>query len=196
MKHVTVLSALGLFFAPLLTLAALAPNSFPSRFTSALRHALGANASWKMERILPGSTRPLLSTGTVECAVGKGIRWEALYPVPSLIEMTLDGMVFENEDERSVREADKLPHYTELCKAIDAFVAGDDDVFDGLVEIKTATVFDNGCWEASLEPKIREMRRIVTEIILSGATTPTGVVMRTSNGGLTTIRFTEATHAQ
>lgn len=175
-----------------------AAPSLPAPCVAAMRHALGASANWRMERTLPDSVWPLVSTGTVECAIGEGegIRWRALHPFPSLVEMTKKGLSIEDEDGRSVREAAKMPRYAELCRAIDAFAAGDDNVFDGMFDVVDATETPDGGWSATLAPKVREMRRIVEEIAVYGADAPTNAVLRTSNGGVTAIRFEESADAQ
>ena len=37
----------------------------------ALREALGSSADWRMERRLEGSTRPLVTSGVVDCVAGE-----------------------------------------------------------------------------------------------------------------------------
>ena len=98
----------------------------------ALQKALGSSATWTMERKFPESVRTLVSTGTVDCVVGTGIQWRVLHPFPSSVEMTVDSMVFEDEDGRRVKKLADMPYYSAIREKADDFARGDVLVCPGL----------------------------------------------------------------
>jgi len=157
---------------------------------SALQTALDSSATWTMERRLPGTTRALVSSGTVDCKAGRGIVWSVKEPFESSVEMTTNAMVFVDEDGRRVKSLDELPHYADIRRATDAFVAGDRAAFDGVFDVAEETLPDGG-WRLVLTPGIAGMKRLFTSIELTGAHLPTNAVMRTADGGVSTIRFQE-----
>lgn len=155
----------------------------------AMRSALDSSASWRMERELAGATRPLVSTGVVECVAGEGIKWTVLHPFPSSVSMTADSMVFSDEDGERVKLLKDLPHYAEIKKRTDAFAAGDASAFDGLFSIEASLAEDGEGWILRMTPEVRAMRRLFREVELSGAATLTNAVMRTGDGGVSRISF-------
>jgi len=157
---------------------------------SALQTALDSAATWTMERTLSGSARVLRSSGEVDCKVGHGIVWTVKEPFASSVEMTTNAMVFADEDGRRVKTLDELPHYADIRRATDAFAAGNAKAFDGVFDIAEQPLPDGG-WRLVLTPEISAMERLFASIEVSGARLPTNVVMRTADGGLSTIRFKE-----
>lgn len=155
----------------------------------AMRSALGSSASWRMERELAGSSRPLVSTGVVECVAGEGIKWTVLDPFPSSVSMTPESMVFSDEDGERVKPLKDMPHYAEIKKRTDAFAAGDSSAFDGLFKIEATLADDGEGWILRMTPEVRAMRRLFREVELSGAATLTNAVMRTGDGGVSRISF-------
>lgn len=172
-----------------LSLSAFAAD-LPPCAAQAFRRALDADAAWTLERRFAGSTRTLVSTGLVSCAVGRGIVWDVRHPFPSSVTMTTNAMVFVDEEGRREKSLDDLPHYAEIRKMTDAFVAGDSKAFDGVFDLAAATTEDGG-WTMTLTPEVRAMRRLFASVELSGAETITNAVLRTEDGGSSVIRFTE-----
>lgn len=155
----------------------------------ALREALDSSADWRMERQLEGSSRPLVSSGVVECVAGEGIKWKVLSPFESSISMTTNAMVFADEDGERVKPLKDMPHYAEIQRRTDAFAAGDAKAFDGLFSLEAQLAEDGEGWTLKMEPDVRAMRRLFRSIELSGAATLTNVVMRTGDGGISKIEF-------
>lgn len=172
------------------TSTALAQPSLRTRCESALRRALDADASWKMERKLEGSNRTLVSTGLVSCAAQKGIIWDMRFPFAEKIAMTTDRMVFTDEDGRREKTLSELPHYSRMREACDAFLAGDSDAFKAIVDIEISAG-EHGGWKAVFKPSNRNMRRIMEEVEMTGDETVERIVMRTKGGGITKIEFKE-----
>ena len=154
---------------------------------AALQAALDSTADWTMERRLDGSDRALVSTGVVRCKAGAGIVWEVREPFASSVTMTTNAMVFVDEDGRREKSLGELPHYAELRAATDAFVAGKATAFDGVFAIRETALLDGG-WRLTLVPEVAAMRRLVTEVELTGVALPTNAVLR-SPGCVSTIRF-------
>ena len=157
---------------------------------SALQQAMDSRAEWTMSRRLPGSSRTLESRGTVDCRIGKGIVWTVKEPFESSVEMTTNAMIFTDEDGRRVKSLGELPHYADIRKATDAFVAGNTNAFDGVFTVEERRL-PGGGWTVTLVPEVSAMRRLFTSVELSGATLPTNAVMKTGDGGQSVIRFKE-----
>ena len=166
-----------------------------SAAVSALQQALDAAADWTMERRFPGSSRVLASAGEVRCEKGKGIVWKVLMPFVSSVSMTPTAMIFEDEDGRREKSLDDLPHYEAVREATDAFAAGKTEAFDGLFEVAETPVGTNG-WRLVLRPEVSAMKRLFVEIELTGNVLPTNAVLRTADGGVTSIRFKELPHVR
>ncbi len=162
----------------------------PAGAAAAFRRALDADAAWTLERRFAGSTRTLVSTGIVSCAVGRGIVWDVRHPFPSSVTMTTNAMVFVDEEGRREKSLDDLPHYAEIRAMTDAFVAGNEKAFDGVFAL-AAEARDGGGWVMTLTPEVRAMRRLFASIELSGAATITNAVLKSEDGGSSVIRFTE-----
>ena len=157
---------------------------------SSLQKAMGSDAEWTMARQLPGSSRTLESRGTVSCRTGKGIVWTVKEPFESSVEMTPNAMIFTDEDGRREKSLGDLPHYADIRKATDAFVAGNTNAFDGVFAV-TEKSFAVGVWAVTLVPEVSAMKRLFTSVELSGAALPTNAVMKTGDGGQSVIRFKE-----
>lgn len=157
---------------------------------TALQQALGSSAEWEMSRTLPGSTRALVSSGTVDCQVGSGIVWTVTRPFPSSVTMSPDAMVFVDEDGRREKKLDELPHYADIRKATDAFAAGDARAFDGVFALREER-FPDGGWKLELTPEVSAMTRLVKRVEIFGAALPTNVVLTAGDGGQSEIRFKE-----
>ena len=155
----------------------------------ALREALGSSADWRMERRLEGSTRPLVTSGVVDCVAGEGITWRVLSPFESSISMTTDSMIFADEDGERVKPLGDMPHYAEIRRRTDAFAAGDVKAFDGLFTLEAELAEDGEGWTVRMTPDVRAMRRLFSSIELSGSATLTNAVMRTGDGGVSRIEF-------
>ena len=158
-----------------------------SAAVAALQAALDSRADWTMTRRLDGSDRVLVSSGTVACTAGQGIVWETAAPFAASVAMTTNSMVFVDEEGRREKSLDELPHYAEIRAATDAFVAGQTIAFDGVFDIRETTCADGG-WRLTLVPTVAAMRRLVTEVELSGAALPTNAVLR-APGSVSIIRF-------
>ena len=158
---------------------------------AALRRALASGASWTMERRLEGSGRPLVSSGTVECFANSGIVWRVERPFQSSVEMTADRMVFEDEDGRRVKTLGDMPHYEAIRERTDAFAGGDAKAFEGLFKLEARSAADGKGWVLVMTPEISAMRRMFAGVELSGGQALTNVVLKTGDGGVSTIRFRE-----
>jgi len=162
----------------------------PSSCESALRRALDSDASWIMERRIAGSDRTLISTGVVSCAAMRGVIWEVRHPFPETISMTTNSMSFADEDGVRVKPLSELPHYADIRREADAFLSGDPKAFDGAVDVETRFGAD-GEWTLTFKPSVRQMKRLLESVEVCGTDVVSRVVLKTADGGMSTIRFVE-----
>ena len=162
---------------------------------AALRRALDSRATWTMERTFPRTSRTLASRGTVTCVPETGIVWSVASPFPSRIEMSPRGMAIRDEFSDVEKAARDMPRYDDVFKAVDSFASGDDGGLFALFEIAATRSGSNG-WHAVVTPKARELRRLIPEITLDGGATITNAVLRTHDGGISSIRFAEEAHGR
>lgn len=162
----------------------------PSSCESALRRALDADASWVMERRIAGSDRTLVSTGVVSCAAMRGVIWDVRHPFPETISMTTNSMSFADEDGVRVKQLSDLPHYADIRREADAFLSGDPKAFDGAVDVETRFGAD-GEWALTFKPSVRQMKRLLESVEVCGTDVVSRVVLKTADGGVSTIRFVE-----
>ena len=172
-----------------------AAEKVPDAFIAALRRALDSRATWTMERTFPDTSRKLVSSGTVHCVPGTGIVWTATAPFHSRIAMTPDGMSIQDDFTDEQKASHDMPRYDELFKTVDSFASGDNDKLVKAFEISATQCASNG-WHVVVVPKARELRRLVPEITLDGGVTITNAVMRTHDGGISRIQFTEEAHVR
>ena len=157
---------------------------------SAMQKALDSDAEWTMERRLKGSTRTLVSSGTVECRRNRGIVWRVREPFESSVEMTTNAMIFTDEDGRRVKPLAELPHYEDFRLATEAFAAGNTNAFDGALAVEEENFADGG-WKVRFTPTIAAMRQLVKSVEVTGAALPTNAVLDCGDGGVSVIRFKE-----
>lgn len=172
------------------SMTAAAAGEIPSACVAALARALSSSATWTMERRIAGSNCPFITSGEVECAVGKGISWKVTHPFASSVEMTPDTMVFKDEDGVRVKKLDELPYYREIREKTDAFASGDEHAFDGLFDISSVTT-PGGGWKLVMMPSVKAMRRLFVSVELGGGDKLETVVFHAENGYLTKINFKE-----
>ncbi|MCR5414215.1 MAG: hypothetical protein K6F50_05755 [Kiritimatiellae bacterium] len=163
----------------------------PSTCESALRRSLGSSASWRMERTLPDAKKTLVTEGEVVCTAGEGIVWKILKPFSRTISMNAGEMVFEDEDEgTTVKKLSELPHYEEIRKETDAFLAGDPKAFEGLFDAEVRFLED-GKWKITLLPGSGAVKKLVAKAELTGDRTLEKVLLESPDGGKSEITFKE-----
>lgn len=173
-----------------LAVSALHALVVPSFCENALKRALDSDASWVMEKKLPGSSKTLVATGIVSCAANSGIVWQVRHPFCSSLRMTKTEMEIDDGETRTVRKLAEYPRYDCIRKSCDAFLAGDDKAFDGFFDVETSVEAD-GSWKLALKPSAIGLRRMLGTFEIFGSNVVTKVVMRSKTGGESVIRFTE-----
>ena len=148
--------------------ASLACASPDSAFRSALARSLDADATWTMVKTFEDSPFKFRFEGMVSCASGKGVVWSMERPLRSRIVMSERGMAFSGDGKASRQvPTGELPHYREIKKAIDVFLAGGDISFEKLFDLSYAGTRDK--WSVRFVPKRLDMRRIIKSVCVSGA---------------------------
>lgn len=146
---------------------AVGAKEVPARFVAAVQRALDADAQWTMMKTMPELEQPLLSSGVVSCRKEKGMIWKTQKPWEEEIRLYKHEMTFIVDGEAETKTYDEMPYYAEICKATDAFLAGDTDAFDDLFDW-TWQEGKNGEWVMTLEVNYRQMRRLLKTITLTG----------------------------
>lgn len=185
------MSGKSIWIAAALAAALQAPAVvIPSTCESALRRAMNGDAAWRMERTIAGAVRPLVSTGLVHTVAGEGIVWDVRWPFESKITMTTNSMTFVDEDGTRVRALSEMSHYEDIRRETDKFLAGDPKAFDGAFKVET-TFSADGKWKLVFIPEVRALRRVATSVELTGERTLEKAVMKSGDGSVTAITFTE-----
>lgn len=174
------------FFSPF----AAAGATLPPACQKAFRRALDADAAWRMSRMLPGATHPLVSTGLVSCARFRGIIWDVRAPFASTITMTTNALVFADEEGMRIKDFVDWPYYAEIRDRTDAFAAGDISAFDGLFDWQSRSIGTNG-WVLTLTPAFSQIRSLFTKLVVSGAAEITNVTWHTARQGTILLEFAE-----
>ena len=172
--------------------------TIPSSCETALRRTLDADAEWRMERLLTGAARPLVSKGVVSCFMDRGIIWETRAPIASTATMTTNSVVFIDRHGRQEKPLAELPHYATIRRQAEAFLAGDDKAFDEYFAVDTEMT-DDGSWRLTFRPVSWQLKRFITDLVVTITDARvTKVVIRSEKGGTSTITFRETgwkTHA-
>ena len=162
----------------------------PSACENAFRRALDADAAWRMERRIEGTDKTLVSTGIVSCAAKKGIVWDVRFPFRETVTMTTNSIVFADDESVRVKTLSELPHYESFRRLCDDFMDGDAESFDDVFKTEVR-IGSNGVWKVVFKPSMRRMRRLVSEIEVSGVEKISNVVIRTGDGTCSRIEFVE-----
>ncbi len=178
-----------LFLTTLLMLGATFAHAVPEACENALRRALDADGAFRMVRVFPETERVLVSTGVVSCAKNRGIVWDVRHPFPASVTMTTNAMIFVDDEGRREKPLKELPHYDEIRRRTDAFVAGDAAAFKGLFEIESEEA--DARWRITFTPESRAMRQLLKSITISGSATLEKAVLSAADGSTSTITFTE-----
>lgn len=182
-----------LVLAPLLAapLAAVADGTVVARekIAPVLESCLDSDASWTLEKRLPGVDEPLVSTGRVSCAKGQGVVWETLGPFPATIRITPLWRVVEEDGVCTTNSLVDLPHYDRIHALVEALSNGDTAPLEKAFLVLAETE-DSGAWTMTLTPRDSRARQLFSSIVLSGAETVERVALKSEDGSRTDIRFT------
>ena len=178
------------FFVAAFLCASFACASPDSAFKSALARSLDADATWTMVKTFEDSPFKFRFEGMVSCARGKGVVWSMERPLRSRIVMSERGMAFSGDGKGGKQvPTSELPHYQEIKKAIDVFLAGGDISFEKLFDLSYAGTREK--WSVSFVPKRLDMRSIIKSVSVSGAEKIENVEFCYASGENAKIEFCE-----
>ena len=181
---------IALLFAAIASAAFAGAVVIPSTCESALRRSMNGDAAWRMERTLAGSTKPLVSTGFVHTVAGEGIVWEVRWPFPSKVTMSTNSMTFVDDEGTRTRPLSEMPHYEDIRREANRFLAGNPEAFDGAFRVDTLFT-DDGRWKLIFVPEARAVKRIASSFELVGDRMLERALLRSPDGSVTTIVFTD-----
>ena len=168
-------------------------DQIPGRFVRVMQRALDADAAWTMTKRMSRPALTLTSSGKVSCFAGRGIIWMSLHPFAQQIRMTRDAMTFVSELDTVTKPLAELPHYGEVRRAVDAFLAGEAGPFSTLFAWSWKSA-EKG-WVMTLEPKHPGMARLVQRARLEGDTTLERVRLVYASGDRVDLTFKESGRA-
>ena len=188
------------FRIPLLALISLltAPLSTPAaetvvareKIAPVLQSCLDSDASWTLEKRLPGFDEPLVSTGRVSCAKGLGVVWETLSPFPATTRITPLWRIIEEDGVCTTNSLVDLPHYGRIHDLVEALSQGDTAPLEKAFLVLAETT-DSGAWTMTLTPRDSRAKQLFSSIVLSGAASVERAVLKSEDGAETDIRFTQ-----
>ena len=184
-----LLSLLPLLVAPL---AAPAAETVVARekIAPVLQACLDSDASWTLEKRLPGFADPLVSTGRVSCAKGLGVVWETLSPFPATTRITPRLRIVEEDGVCTTNSLVDLPHYGRIHDLVESLSQGDTAPLEKAFLVLAETT-DSGTWTMTLTPRDSRAKQLFSSIVLSGAATVERAVLKSEDGAETDIRFTQ-----
>ncbi|MEI7993902.1 MAG: outer membrane lipoprotein carrier protein LolA [Methylococcaceae bacterium] len=139
--------------------------------------------SFQQEKRLKILRKPLLSTGSFTYHQSKGVIWKTLTPIPSLL-LVNESHVLTGQGEQTVP-----PAFGKLFKAM---LGGDLNLLsEGFVitgEDKKPK------WQLRLTPKDELLKKLISDMVLSGDNDLRLVEIRETGGNMTRIKFAQITH--
>jgi outer membrane lipoprotein-sorting protein len=138
---------------------------------------------FQQEKRLKILRKPLLSTGVFTYSQTKGVIWQTLTPIPSLL-LVNEARLMTGQGEQSIPPA--------FGKVFKAMLGGDlEQLSEGFIITGENKKTE---WQCHLTPKDELLKKIISSIALSGDTELRSLEMQEVNGNSTRINFTKMTH--
>ena len=194
-RRISILALIPLLAAPLVAHAAETVVA-REKIAPVLQTCLDSDASWILEKRLPGFDEPLVSTGRVSCAKGLGVVWETLSPFPATTRITPLWRIVEEDGVCTTNSLVDLPHYSRIHDLVESLSNGDSAPLEKAFLVLAETT--DSAWILTLTPRDSRAKRLFASIVLSGAEAVERAVLKSEDGAETDIRFTRTgigTHA-
>ena len=140
------------------------------------------HGEFQQEKQLKVLRKPLISTGRFTYQQHKGVIWQTLTPVTSLL-LVNESKVLSNQGEQA------LP--ASFGRVFQAMLGGN------LTQLNSdflITVKDGTLWHAQLQPKDALLQKVIQSIELSGDSELRELVIHETNGNQSRIRFSHISH--
>lgn len=184
-------SKLAALFLWLLPALGVADDAAVSRIASLLARHDVVRVSFEQKKTIAALSKPLTSAGTMLFAKGLGIIWNTDRPFRTRLIITPRGVYREeNGSVSSVLRGSESRAAEHFSRTFLSLFSGDlSDVEQGFT-IEATTTGD--AWSLHLLPSRDAVRRVIREIVLSGAEEPTKMLLDEASGDRTEIVFDPA----
>lgn len=155
-----------------------------NRINSRLTKALITQGEFEQQKHLKILRKPLVSKGNFTYHQNKGVIWQTLSPVTSILLV--------NESHLITAQGEQLIPTT-FGSVFQAMLGGD---LSKLQDNFIITAKQGDTWQLQLQPKEVMLQKIIQAIELSGDTEIRALVIQETNGNRSDIRFSHITHPQ
>ncbi len=181
--HQQLLNYLSIIFLLLIPVTQSYANQLIAGITSRLVKAPITQGTFQQEKQLKILSKPLMSSGLFTYDQSKGVIWQTLAPVPSLL-LVNESQLISGQGEQNVPAA--------FGKVFKAMLGGDlHELTEGFLmtgeNIKST-------WHLQLTPTDKFLQKIINTITLSGDSELRTLELQEVTGNFTRISFTQITH--
>ena len=181
--HQQLISYLSIIFLLLIPVTQSYANQLIADITSRLVKAPITQGTFQQEKQLKILSKPLMSSGLFTYDQSKGVIWQTLAPVPSLL-LVNESQLISGQGEQNVPAA--------FGKVFKAMLGGDlHELTEGF--LMTGENINN-TWHLQLKPKDEFLQKIINTITLSGDSELRTLELQEVTGNFTRISFTQITH--
>jgi hypothetical protein len=178
-----LLSYLSIIFLLLIPVTQSYASELLADITSRLVKASITQGTFQQEKQLKILSRPLMSSGLFTYDQSKGVIWQTLAPVPSLL-LVNESQLISGQGEQNVPAA--------FGKVFKALLGGD---LHELTESFLMTGENkNNTWQLQLTPTDEFLQKIISTITLRGDSELRALELQEVTGNFTRISFTQITH--
>lgn len=159
------------------------------------------SARFVQERSIKGMSRPLTTAGTMLMSREHGIVWEQVKPFALSTIITPDKMIQVSGKKTQVITREEQPQLFNLTGIIKAVLTQDQKTLEQNFSYNftpldsAATGTDGGTgggnWQLTLTPVKEPLNRIFEQIVITGTTVVTKVILKDRQGDTTNITFTD-----
>ena len=154
-----------------------------AKITARLDKTEITQGNFQQEKRLKILRKPLISTGSFTYHQTKGVIWNTLTPVPSLL-LVNDTRLLTSQGELSVPAA--------FGKVFKAMLGGDLEELSNGFSITGSD--QKTSWQIELKPKDELLKKIISSIVLSGDNELRLLEIQEAGGNISQIKFDKITH--
>jgi len=181
--HQQLLNYLSIIFLLLMPVTQSYATELIADITSRLVKAPITQGTFQQEKQLKILSKPLMSSGLFTYDQSKGVIWQTLAPVPSLL-LVNESQLISGQGEQNVPAA--------FGKVFKAMLGGDlNELTEGFLMTGENK---NNTWQLQLTPTDEFLQKIINTITLSGDSELRTLELQEVTGNFTRISFTQITH--
>jgi len=181
--HQQLINYLSIIFLLLIPVTQSYATELIADITSRLVKAPITQGTFQQEKQLKILSKPLMSSGLFTYDQSKGVIWQTLAPVPSLL-LVNESQLISGQGEQNVPAA--------FGKVFKAMLGGDlNELTEGFLMTGENK---NNTWQLQLTPTDEFLQKIINTITLSGDSELRTLELQEVTGNFTRISFTQITH--